>query len=186
MEEKIRRIYVPMTESGFYILFCLRTPQHGYGISQQVKEMTGGEVTISAGTMYGTLSKMEKDGLIVFVAEEDKRRLYQITALGREILTQTLEEEDWANSWKRYYEPIPVGKRLLIVPEWLEAGETGRTVLRLDPGIAFGTGSHATTRMCLQALEGTGTTESRQATESTGWPSVQSWCRRCARMPWVP
>ena len=74
-------------------------------------------------------------------------------ALGREILTQTLEEEDWANSWKRYYEPIPVGKRLLIVPEWLEAGETGRTVLRLDPGIAFGTGSHATTRMCLEALE---------------------------------
>ena len=74
-------------------------------------------------------------------------------ALGREILTQTLEEEDWANSWKRYYEPIPVGNRLLIVPEWLEAGETGRTVLRLDPGIAFGTGSHATTRMCLEALE---------------------------------
>ena len=87
MEEKIKRIYVPMTETGFYILFCLQEPQHGYGISQQVKRMTGGEVSISAGTMYGTLSKMEKDGLISFYREEDKRKLYQITELGREILS---------------------------------------------------------------------------------------------------
>ena len=86
MDEKIRRIYVPMTESGFYILFCLQTPQHGYGISQQVKKLTGGSVVISAGTMYGTLSKMEKDGLIRFYSEEEKRKLYQITDLGREIL----------------------------------------------------------------------------------------------------
>ena len=87
MDTRIKRIYVPMTESGFYILFCLQSPQHGYGISQQVKRMTGGEVTISAGTMYGTLSKMEKDGLIRFYREEDKRKLYQITDLGREVLT---------------------------------------------------------------------------------------------------
>lgn len=74
-------------------------------------------------------------------------------ALGREIETSCLEDQDWENGWKQYYEPIPVGKRLLIVPEWLDAAPDGRTVLRLDPGIAFGTGSHATTRMCLQALE---------------------------------
>ena len=86
MNDKIRRIYVPMTESGFYILFCLQTPQHGYGISQQVRKLTGGAVTIGAGTMYGTLSKMEKDGLIRFYSEEDKRRLYRITELGREVL----------------------------------------------------------------------------------------------------
>ena len=86
MDSRIRRIYVPMTESGFYILFCLRQPQHGYGISRQVREMTGGELVISAGTMYGTLAKMEKDGLIAFVREEEKRKLYQITELGREIL----------------------------------------------------------------------------------------------------
>lgn len=75
-----------MTESGFYILYCLQEPQHGYGISQQVRRMTGGEIAISAGTMYGTLSKMEKDGLISFCREEDKRKLYLITPLGREIL----------------------------------------------------------------------------------------------------
>ncbi len=86
MEERIRRIYVPMTETGFYILFCLQTPQHGYGIGQQVKEITGNAVCISPGTMYGTLSKMEKDGLITFYAEKEKRKLYQITPLGKEIL----------------------------------------------------------------------------------------------------
>lgn len=86
MDNKIKRIYVPMTESGFYILYCLQQPQHGYGIGQQVKQMTGGDLVISAGTMYGTLSKMEKDGLISFVREEEKRKLYQITSLGTEIL----------------------------------------------------------------------------------------------------
>ena len=90
MDEKIERIYVPMTESGFYILYCLLTPQHGYGISQQVAYMTGGEVTIGAGTMYGTLSKMEKDGLIAFDHEEEKRRLYRITPLGEEVLHREL------------------------------------------------------------------------------------------------
>ena len=91
MDDKIRRIYVPMTESGFYILFCLQSPQHGYGISQQVKKLTGGAVTIGAGTMYGTLSKMEKDGLICFYSEEEKRKLYQITELGREVLAAELK-----------------------------------------------------------------------------------------------
>ena len=86
MDNKLKRIYVPMTETGFYILFCLQKPQHGYGIGLQVKKMTDGEVSISAGTMYGTLSKMEKDGLIAFFAEKEKRKLYQITPLGREIL----------------------------------------------------------------------------------------------------
>ncbi len=90
MDSKIKRIYVPMTESGFYILFCLQQPQHGYGINQQVREMTGGELVISAGTMYGTLAKMEADGLIVFVREEEKRKLYQITALGAEVLALEL------------------------------------------------------------------------------------------------
>ena len=91
MNDKIKKVYVPMTESAFYILFCLQTPQHGYGISQQVRKLTGGAVTIGAGTMYGTLSKMEKDGLIRFYSEEDKRRLYQITELGREVLESEIK-----------------------------------------------------------------------------------------------
>jgi len=86
IDSRIKKIYYPMTESGFYILYCLQQPQHGYGIGQMVKEMTAGEVQISPGTMYGTLSKMESDGLIVFFREEEKRKLYCITPLGSEVL----------------------------------------------------------------------------------------------------
>lgn len=83
---KLKRVYLPMTETGFYILFCLQEEEHGYGIAQRVKEMTAGQLIISPGTMYGTLSKMEKDGLIHFVREEEKRKLYHITELGSYIL----------------------------------------------------------------------------------------------------
>ncbi|MBF1698354.1 MULTISPECIES: PadR family transcriptional regulator [Streptococcus] len=86
LTEKLRRVYVPMTETGFYILFCLQKERHGYSITQKVKELTEGQLSISPGTMYGTLAKMEKDGLIVFVREEEKRKLYSITELGRQIL----------------------------------------------------------------------------------------------------
>jgi len=87
VEDRIRRIYVPMTETGFYILLCLQKESHGYGIGQRISDMTGGALIIGPGTMYGTLSKMEKDGLIQFSREEDKRKFYLITDLGREILT---------------------------------------------------------------------------------------------------
>lgn len=86
LTEKLRRVYVPMTETGFYILFCLQQERHGYSITQKVKELTEGQLSISPGTMYGTLAKMEKDGLIAFVREEEKRKLYSITELGRQIL----------------------------------------------------------------------------------------------------
>jgi len=105
MNDKIRRIYVPMTETGFYILFCLQKPQHGYGIGQQVKQMTDGAVIISPGTMYGTLSKMEKDGLIRFHSSEDKRKLYEITTLGQEVLH--LEINRIARLYKNSREELP-------------------------------------------------------------------------------
>lgn len=87
MDAHIRKVYVPMTETGFYILLCLRHPNHGYGIVQKVKELTEGAIALTPGTMYGTLSKMEKDQLIHFVKEEEKRKIYQITELGTEVLT---------------------------------------------------------------------------------------------------
>lgn len=86
MDAHTRKVYVPMTETGFYILLCLREPNHGYGIVQKVKELTDGEIVLAPGTMYGSLSKMEKDGIIQFVKEEEKRKLYVITALGWEAL----------------------------------------------------------------------------------------------------
>ena len=70
----------------FYILLCLKKPNHGYGIVQTVEKLTEGAIRLAPGTMYGSLSKMEKDGLIQFVREEDKRKIYQITELGMEVL----------------------------------------------------------------------------------------------------
>ena len=65
------------------------------------------------------------------------------------------DDEDWANNWKQYYKPLNIGKRLLVLPSWEPCPETERTVLKLDPGLAFGTGAHHTTRMCLEFLERT-------------------------------
>jgi ribosomal protein L11 methyltransferase len=68
---------------------------------------------------------------------------------------QVLAETDWANAWKKHYEPFRVGSRLWIQPSWQQAKPATGTdvVLTLDPGMAFGTGLHPTTQMCLQALE---------------------------------
>ena len=62
-------------------------------------------------------------------------------------------DEDWENNWKQFYKPMEIGRRLLVVPEWEEAADPTRVKLVLNPGLTFGTGSHATTRLCLQALD---------------------------------
>lgn len=86
MNAHIQKVYVPMTETGFYILLSLRKEAHGYSIVKQVEALTQGEIHISPGTMYGSLSKLEKDGLIRFVREEEKRKIYCITELGTQVL----------------------------------------------------------------------------------------------------
>ena len=86
MDAHIRKVYVPMTETGFYILLCLQKEMHGYNIVQKVEKMTDGEIRISPGTKYGSLGKMQKDGLIKFIKEEEKRKIYHITELGQEVL----------------------------------------------------------------------------------------------------
>ena len=70
------------------------------------------------------------------------------------IEVRSVDEEDWANNWKAYFKPMPVGEKLLVCPSWekIPDGNT-RAVLKIDPGMAFGTGTHHTTRMCLELLE---------------------------------
>ena len=65
-----------------------------------------------------------------------------------------VREEDWAENWKQYFKPFPVGEKFLIKPSWETVGDAGgRTVLEIDPASSFGTGSHATTRLCIEYLE---------------------------------
>ena len=86
----------------------------------------------------------DEDGLAV---------LRRINAAYSDVTTSYVEDSDWENNWREYYKPIEVGEKLVVVPEWEEVPQDGRLPLRLDPGLIFGTGSHATTRMCLAALE---------------------------------
>ena len=86
----------------------------------------------------------DEDGLAV---------LRQIRAAYPDVATAFVEDSDWENNWREFYKPIEVGEKLVVVPEWEETPDDGRLPLRLDPGLIFGTGSHATTRMCLAGLE---------------------------------
>ena len=66
---------------------------------------------------------------------------------------ENVKDEDWENNWKQFYKPMEIGERLLVIPAWEQADPKGRVTLTLNPGLTFGTGSHATTRLCLTALE---------------------------------
>ncbi|MEG2420701.1 MAG: 50S ribosomal protein L11 methyltransferase [Oscillospiraceae bacterium] len=87
---------------------------------------------------------------------EGRRQIEEFTRglTGVQISVTTLEEDDWANGWKQFYKPMAVGERLYVVPEW-EQGEipAGRVPLILNPGLTFGTGSHASTQLCLEGVE---------------------------------
>jgi ribosomal protein L11 methyltransferase len=66
---------------------------------------------------------------------------------------QWVQETDWAEAWKQHYHPIAIGRRLVVVPAWLEPPDPRRIAVRMDPGMAFGTGTHPTTQLCLELIE---------------------------------
>lgn len=84
--KKIIKKYLPMSETAFYILLALIEPLHGYGIILKVESLTMGRIRIGPGTIYGTLSKMEADGLIYPVDQIDRRKIYLQTSLGHQLI----------------------------------------------------------------------------------------------------
>jgi DNA-binding PadR family transcriptional regulator len=80
--------YLPLSEASFYMLAALDQPSHGYAIMQKVEAMSGGSVTIGPGTMYGAFTTLERQQLIVKVAEQDRRKIYALTDLGRQVLAE--------------------------------------------------------------------------------------------------
>lgn len=68
-------------------------------------------------------------------------------------LVEEKDDEDWANNWKKYYKPLEIGEKLAIVPEWETYDNNKRIVIKINPGMAFGTGTHESTYMCLELLE---------------------------------
>lgn len=83
--------YLPLTETTYYILLTLVEPMHGYGLMQKVELLSEGTVTIGPGTLYGAFATLEKEGLIMKVSEENRRKSYTITALGKKVLRKQIE-----------------------------------------------------------------------------------------------
>lgn len=82
------------------------------------------------------------------------RERLEAQGIENEIKISDCKTEDWVNNWKQYFHPMPIGKKLLIKPTWESCEEyENRKILHIEPGLAFGTGSHPTTRLCLETLE---------------------------------
>src|SRR5512143_2191726 len=64
-----------------------------------------------------------------------------------------IADQNWMEAWKQYYKPILIGERLLILPAWMESPDPNRIAIKIDPGMAFGTGTHPTTQLCLELME---------------------------------
>jgi len=91
--------------------------------------------------------------------EENRQRLVealwhlgQIQALPEPSFRE-IQDENWMSAWKKHYHPIPIGKRLLILPAWIEQEDPDRLSVRIDPSMAFGTGTHPTTQLCMEMVE---------------------------------
>ena len=109
------------------------------------------------------LAKDRTHGIVhIYISPEDNpqeaiaflKERYTSEEIPHTIECESCVEEDWLNNWKKYFNPIPVGEKLLIRPTWRDEFDAdGRVVLNLDPGLAFGTGTHETTRLVLQVIE---------------------------------
>ncbi len=96
--------YIPMSETAYYIILSLLDERHGYGIMQYVADLTDKRINLGAGTLYGTLSKLEKAELIRMTKEEAKRKYYKITNFGKEVLEEEIKRitELYENGRKEY------------------------------------------------------------------------------------
>ena len=88
--EKIVKSYIPMTETAFYILLSLKVPLHGYGIIKDVEALTEGRLLLGSGTIYGTLTKMQRDGIIAVYADEKRKKTYEVTDIGKELMQREI------------------------------------------------------------------------------------------------
>jgi DNA-binding PadR family transcriptional regulator len=83
--------YLPLTESTYYIMLTLGEPLHGYAVMQKVEEISKGTVRVGPGTLYGALTALEKEGLIVKVKEENRRKSYVLTPKGKKVLIKQIK-----------------------------------------------------------------------------------------------
>ncbi len=88
--DKVLKAYIPMTETAFYILLSLIEPRHGYGIVKHVENITNGRISLGSGTVYGTLTKMQKHGIITVYSDQKRKTIYEITDIGRTLMVDEI------------------------------------------------------------------------------------------------
>ena len=110
----------------------------------------------AAAVVKGYFSADEKEEEIVKIIEEKLNNLkeMQLDVGEGKVISTVVKEEDWANNWKKYYKPTKIGNNMVVKPIWEDyTAEKDEIIIELDPGMAFGTGTHETTRMCIEAIE---------------------------------
>ena len=119
------------------------------GLEQQMQGLSQIRLYLEEGPAVPETISHLKDQLAALRAQ------YPATDFGSlDVQLSNVKDEDWENNWKQYYQPLPIGEKLLVVPEWLHPeNPEHRVEVLLDPGMIFGTGAHASTQMCMRELE---------------------------------
>ncbi len=100
--------------------------------------------------LYGREQLAQIKSALAVIQEQEK----ELDLGSLEMTMKNVQEEDWANNWKKYFKPFPVGEKIMIKPSWEELTEaTDKVVLKIDPGHIFGTGTHETTQLCMELIE---------------------------------
>ena len=152
-------------EGIFYMLDCkgvaVEDPEDVLGREQGPLTWDFADINIleHKGKAAVVKAYFSQDDKVEEIVAYTKEKLEELKAMGFDIgegkiECETMHEEDWANNWKKYYKPTKVGEKIVVKPIWEEyEPKAEELVIELDPGMAFGTGEHETTRMCIQALE---------------------------------
>lgn len=137
-------------------------------VAEVLDRFASGGVVVESGVIY---DEEEGEGTPVgpvkvyaylpmdeFLEEKRQRLTEALWYLGRiqalpEPTFRPIQDEDWMAAWKKHYHPIPIGQRLLVLPAWIEQTDLTRIAVKIDPSMAFGTGTHPTTQLCLEAIE---------------------------------
>ncbi len=123
---------------------------NGLGCQDVASQVQGESVQLSAYFPLNRVSALDLSALTLQLRQDALQNSWELPQLRWE----RLENEDWNNSWKAHWQPQSIGDRFIIYPEWLAAApQPHQLMIRMDPGAAFGTGSHPTTQLCLEALE---------------------------------
>ncbi|MFZ4640451.1 MAG: 50S ribosomal protein L11 methyltransferase [Nodosilinea sp.] len=134
----------PALEDGIFWRF------DSFGSQGIASQMRGAACLVKAYFPQHRMELLDLSALALLVKQD--ALVYDLPA--PQIWWTLIDEEDWSKSWKQHWQPEPIGDRLLITPAWLSPPtDNQRLVLRLDPGVAFGTGAHPTTQLCLESLE---------------------------------